>query len=90
MLNRHFSRFDPALTPILTEAFDRAWQTVEASGGVAAAPNGTADAMREAVALRILAMADAGMTNPTELAMDALSHATELKFPEWSQLPASR
>jgi hypothetical protein len=89
MLNRHFSRFEPALTPILTEAFDRAWKTVEASG-VAPAVNGDAAAMREAIALRIIAMADAGMTNPTELAMDALSHASELKFPQGGQLQASR
>jgi hypothetical protein len=89
MPDHHFARFDPTLTPILTEAFDRAWKTVEASG-VAAALDGDAAAMREAVARRIVAMADAGMTNPTELAMDALAHATELKFPQGCLLPASR
>lgn len=80
MPKRHFARFDPAFTPILTQAFDRAWKTVEESG-VAAALDGSKDAMREAIALRIVAMADAGTTNRSDLAMDALSYVTERGFP---------
>jgi hypothetical protein len=75
------SRLDPALTPILTEAFERAWATVERSG-VAETLNGGATAVREAIASRIIAMAEDGMTNVTDLAMDALSHVTETRFPE--------
>jgi len=80
MPTRHFARFDPSLTPILTEAFDRAWRTVEASG-VAAGLDGKAAEMREAIAQRIVAMADAGNTNATDLAIDALSYVTEQRFP---------
>jgi hypothetical protein len=80
MPTRHFARFDPSLTPILTEAFDRAWRTVEASG-VSAGLDGKAAEMREAIAQRIVAMADAGNTNATDLAMDALSYVTEQRFP---------
>lgn len=81
MPTRHFTRFDPALTPILTQAFDRAWATVQASG-VAARLDGNADAVREAIALRIVTMAETGMTNASDLAMDALAHVTEKTFPE--------
>jgi hypothetical protein len=52
------------------------------SSGVAARLDGNADAVREAIALRIVAMAEAGLTNPSELAMDALAFLTEKKFPE--------
>lgn len=80
MPTQEFSRFDPALTVVLTAAFDQAWHTVEASG-VAATLDGAAAAMREAIARRIVAMAEAGMTNASELAMDALAHVTEMQFP---------
>jgi hypothetical protein len=79
MPTRHFARFDPSLTSILTQAFDRAWATVEASGA-AAALDGGASALREAIALRIVAMANAGLLNATDLAMDALSYVTERRF----------
>jgi hypothetical protein len=88
MPTRHFARFDPSITPILTEAFDRAWRTVEASG-VAAKLDGEATKMREAIALRIVAMADSGITSATDLAMDALSYVTEQRFPGAGE-PASR
>ena len=84
---RHFARFDPSMTPILTEAFDRAWKTVEASG-IAAKLDGQAADMREAIALRIVAMADSGITSATDLAMDALSYVTEQRFPATGE-PAS-
>ena len=80
MPTREFARFDPALTVVLTAAFDQAWQTVVASG-VAATLDGAAPAMREAIARRIVAMAEAGMTNASELAMDALAHVTEMQSP---------
>jgi hypothetical protein len=80
MPTRHFARFDPSMTPILTEAFDRAWGTVEASGITAGLDGNTAE-MREAIALRIVAMADSGITSATDLAMDALSYVTDLRFP---------
>jgi hypothetical protein len=80
MPTRQFSRFSPEMTAVLTAAFDRAWKTVEDSG-VAATLDGQTDAMRDAIARRIVAMADGGMTNVSDLAMDALSHVTELKFP---------
>ena len=83
------SGFDPALTIVLTEAFDRAWSTVESSG-VAAAVNGGAEAMRRSIALRIVTMADQGVTNVTELAMDALSYVTENEFPEGQEKLAAR
>ena len=76
-----FSRLDPALTPILIEAFDRAWATV-AQSGVAANLDGATDAVREAIATRIIEMVEGGMTNVTDLAMDALSHVTETHFPD--------
>ena len=81
MPTRHFARFDPSMTPILTEAFDRAWRTVEASG-VAAGLDGKTAEMREAIAQRIVAMADTGITSATDLAMDALSYVTEQRFPD--------
>jgi len=62
-------------------AFDRAWRTVEASG-VAAGLDGKTAEMREAIALRIVAMADTGITNATELAIDALSYVTAQRFPD--------
>jgi hypothetical protein len=37
--------------------------------------------MREAIALRIVAMADSGIASATDLAMDALSYVTEQRFP---------
>lgn len=77
---RHFARFDPALTVVLTDAFDRAWRTVESSG-VAATLNGSRDTMREGLALRIVAMADSGMIDAGELAMDALAFVTDRAFP---------
>jgi hypothetical protein len=76
-----FSRFDPALTPILTEAFERAWATVEGSG-VAEKLNGAAGGLREAIATRIIAMVEDGMTNVTDLAMDALAYVTDTRCPE--------
>jgi hypothetical protein len=83
-----FSRFDPALTPILTEAFERAWITVERSGVTAKLDE--VPVLREAIATRIIVMAEGGMTNVTDLAMDALSHVTETHFPEAGEtLPSS-
>jgi hypothetical protein len=89
MSNAPYSGFDPALTVVLAEAFDRAWSTVESSG-VATVVNGGAEAMRRSIALRIVTMADQGLTNVTELAMDALSHVTEQEFPEGQERLAAR
>jgi hypothetical protein len=87
MSNAPYSGFGPALTVVLAEAFDRAWNTVESSG-VATVVNGGAEAMRRSIALRIVTMADQGLTNVTELAMDALSYVTENEFPEGQEMRA--
>ena len=89
MSNAPSSGFDPALTIVLAEAFDRAWNTAEDSG-VTTVVNGGAEAMRRSIAQRIVAMADLGMTNVTELAMDALSYVTETQFPEGQEGLAER
>lgn len=75
------SHFDPALTARLTQAFDRAWEMVETSVGVSGL-NGRAASLREAIALRIVERANAGMTNVNDLAIDALSHVTDSQLPE--------
>ena len=77
MPTRHFARFDPSMTPILTEAFDRAWRTVEASG-VAAGLEGKTAEMREAIAQRIVAMADTGMARRSRDGRAVLCHGTAL------------
>jgi hypothetical protein len=81
--------FDPVLTVVLAEAFDRAWSTVESSC-VATVAKGGAEAMRRSIALRIVTMADQGLTNVTELAIDALSYVTEKEFPEGQESLAAR
>jgi hypothetical protein len=88
-LPERFAAFEPALTTILTEAFDRAWQTVESSGA-AQSLDGARDRMREAIARRIIDMATGGMTNVTELAMDALAHVTDKAFPGFAERPPQR
>jgi GMP synthase PP-ATPase subunit len=89
MLNAPYSGFDPALTIVLAEAFDRAWNTAENSG-VTTVVKGGAEAMRRSIALRIVTLADQGLTNVTELAMDALSYVTEKQFPEAQEGLAKR
>jgi hypothetical protein len=89
MSDAPYSGFNPALTVVLAEAFDRAWSTVESSG-VGAVLNGGAEAMRRSIALRILTMADQGLTNVSELAMDALSYVTENEFPQGQERLAER
>jgi len=69
---RHL-HFDPNLTGALAHAFDSAWTMLgESSAG--AALNGDADKVRDALAKRIVAMADDGITDPDELAVDALAY----------------
>jgi hypothetical protein len=70
------SHFDPNLTRTLAHAFDNAWTMLgQTSDG--AALNGSADKVRDALAKRIVAMADEGITDPDELAVDALAFVQE-------------
>jgi hypothetical protein len=39
-------------------------------------------------AVRVVAMADAGMTNAADLAIDALAHVTELCLPQAAETPS--
>jgi hypothetical protein len=89
MPNAPYPGFDPALTVVLAEAFDRAWSTAESSG-VTTVVRGGVEAMRRSIALRIVTLADQGLTNVTELAMDALSYVTEKEFPEGQERLAER
>jgi hypothetical protein len=52
--------------------------------------SGGAEAMRRSIARRIVTMAEQGLTNVTELAMDALSYVTEKQFPEAQEGLAER
>ena len=75
------SHYDPAITGVLTEAFDLAWNTMMQSEA-AARLDGSAELVREAIAKRIVTMADEGLKEPQELAADALAYVTDMKFPE--------
>ena len=75
------SHFDPNLTKKLAHAFDSAWSMLgQTNAGTAL--NGNADRVREALAKRIVAMADDGVTDPDELSVDALAFVQEKMFPE--------
>jgi|GEM_PF-6884899 len=76
MPKRHFLPFDPALTEVLTAAFDRAWAMLKDTE-TGASLDGSADLVREALAKRIVAMADEGVTDADELAVDALAHVQD-------------
>ena len=89
MSDTQYSGFDPALSFVLAQAFDRAWSTAESSGVAAVAHSG-AEAMRRSIALRIVTMADQGLTSVTDLAMDALSYVTDKEFPEGQERLAER
>ncbi|PZR85675.1 MAG: hypothetical protein DLM68_10760 [Hyphomicrobiales bacterium] len=65
--------FDPESVRVLEIAFDSAWKTVISSGSDLAL-NGRAASTREALARRIIAMAERGETDPRRLIDDALAH----------------
>jgi len=73
----HFQRhadegvFEPDQVKVLTTAFDEAWKTVQGSG-VAFASNGHAEATKEILAMRIIALARLGESDPGRLRDDAL------------------
>lgn len=70
--------FDPETTTILSNAFDRAWATIQKSGSPLAAPDRAA-ATRELLAQSIIADAEAGERNTQTLAENALAHLTNAR-----------
>ena len=64
---------DPETTAILVRAFDAAWNDLY-TAGCQAAVGPDADAMRERLALRILAQAQRGIRDPIELSSDGVAH----------------
>jgi hypothetical protein len=67
----HEGVFEPNQVQVLTAAFDEAWKAVQGSGA-SFASNGHAGATREILALRIIAKARLGETDPIRLRDDAL------------------
>ena len=63
--------FDPETADVMSKAFDGAWQSVLASGNGIHLP---ADTMREALALRIIELAQHGERDLTRLRDDAVAH----------------
>jgi hypothetical protein len=63
--------FDADEVKILTDAFDQAWQAVEASGDQFAS-NSCKHATRELLALRIIEIAQLGERDPNRLREDAM------------------
>ena len=63
--------FNPEEVSILTTVFDEAWKTVQGEAGVSAL-NGEAQAMRESIARRIIALALLGERDPSRLRQEAL------------------
>ena len=62
-LKSHQCVFNPEEVSILTAVFDEAWKTVQDEAG-ASALNGEAQAMRESIARRIIALALLGRARP--------------------------
>jgi len=67
-----FKPFDPEMVEAMKLAFDAAWQSITVSGVVYL--DGVADRIREALALRIIAKAQAGERNIEALRDDAIAH----------------
>ena len=70
-LKSHQGVFNPEEVSILTTVFDEAWKTVQDEAG-ASALNGEAQAMRESIARRIIALALLGERDPRRLREEAL------------------
>ena len=70
-LKSHQGVFNPEEVSILTTVFDEAWKTVQDGAG-ASALNGEAQAMREGIARRIIALALLGERDPSRLRDEAL------------------
>ena len=66
------------LTPILTTAFDGAWDKLRSSGS-ALAQDGCAPATRALLAKRIIETAQKGERNVKHLVDDGLAYLSELK-----------
>src|SRR5215471_17176021 len=69
----HAGVYGPEEVRILTAAFDETWQTVQDSGAPFAS-SGAAEATRDLLALRIIAMARLGERDAGRLRDDALLH----------------
>ena len=70
--------FDAEEVCILTAAFDETWQAVQDSGGPFAS-NGEAEAIRDLIALRIIAMARLGKVHCGRLRYGALPYLARMK-----------
>jgi hypothetical protein len=70
-LKSHEGVFNPEEVAILTAVFDETWKAVQNSGA-ASALNGEAQATRETIARRIIAMALLGERDPGRLRAEAL------------------
>jgi hypothetical protein len=70
-LKRHGEVFEPEEVTLLVGAFDKAWQTILASG---VQLDGEAQAVREMLAKRIIEIAKRGERNQQLLCSDALGH----------------
>ena len=77
-LSSHEGVFNPEEVRILTAAFDETWKAVQ-ENGAPFATNGQAEAMREAIALRIIAMAWFGDRDRRRLRDDALLYLARMK-----------
>ena len=75
-LKSHQGVFNPEEVSILTTVFDEAWKTVQGGAG-ASALNGEAQAMREGIARRIIALALLGERDPSRLREEALRYLAQ-------------
>ena len=76
-LKSHQGVFNPEEVSILTAVFDEAWKTVQGGAG-ASALNGEAQAMREGIARRIIALALLGERDPGRLREEALRDLAQI------------
>jgi hypothetical protein len=74
----HAGVFDAEQIGILTAAFDETWQAVQGSGAPFAS-NGEAEATRDLIALRIIAMARLGELDCRRLRDGALLYLARMK-----------
>jgi hypothetical protein len=74
----HAGVFDPEQVGILGAAFDQTWQAVQETG-TPFASNGIAEATRDLVALRIIAMARLGELDCDRLREGVLRYLAEMK-----------
>ena len=72
-------RFDPEAVPIITRAFDEAWQSLQKSGAISTEP-GQAEAVRERLAQRIIELARLGERDRRLLRDNALLYLTQHRW----------